>query len=101
MSIPIADISYFSADQKYTCVHHGEGEDLIDDSLKALEDEFAAEFVRIHRGALVKVESIDRIEREPGGKSRVILRDGSPDDDEGLIISRRHVANVRRRLKGG
>lgn len=99
--IPLGDIRYFSADQKYTCVHHVGGEDLIDDSLKALEEEFAPEFVRIHRGALVRVDCIDKIDKEPGGKSRVVLRDGSPGDHEALIISRRHAADVRRRLKGG
>ncbi len=99
--IPIADIRYFSADQKYTCVYHEDGHDLIDDSLKSLEKEFTADFVRIHRGVLVKVGSIDRIDRDPSGKSRVILRGNSPEDDEALIISRRHLADVRRRLKGG
>ena len=98
--IPLGDIRYFSADQKYTCVHHEDGEDLIDDSLKSLEEEFASEFVRIHRGVLVRIDCIDRIDREASGRSRVVLRGSSPDDDEALIISRRHVADVRRRLKG-
>jgi len=99
--IPVSDIRFFSADQKYTCVHHANGEDLIEDSLKSLEEEFRAGFVRIHRGALVRVDCIDRIEKDRGGKSRVVLRVGSPDDGDTLIISRRHVADVRRRLKGG
>lgn len=98
--IPIDNISYFSADQKYVCVHHGDGTDLIDDSLKALEDEFAENFVRIHRGALVAVDKIDRLEKSPDGKSRVILREMADDEDDDLTISRRHLANARRRLKG-
>lgn len=98
--IPIDDISYFNADQKYVCVNHGSGQDLIDDSLKALEDEFADIFVRIHRGALVAVDKIDRLEKSPDGKSRVILREMADDQDSDLTISRRHLADVRRRLKG-
>jgi len=98
--IPIDDINYFNADQKYVCVHHGDGTDLIDDSLKALEDEFAENFVRIHRGALVAVDKIDRLEKSPDGKSRVILRETADDEDSDLTISRRHLADVRRRLKG-
>ena len=97
--IPISDVSHFNADQKYVCVHHANGANLIDDSLKALAEEFAEEFVRIHRGALIAVDKIDRLERMPDGKSRVILRHDSGDEDDELVISRRHLADVRRRLK--
>jgi two-component system response regulator AlgR len=103
--IPIDDISYFNADQKYVCVHHENGEDLIDDSLKSLEQEFTERFVRIHRSALVAVDKVDRLEKSADGRTHVVLRntprddDNAPDDE--LVISRRHLATVRRRLKGG
>ena len=103
--IPLDAISYFNADQKYVCVHHEHGEDLIDDSLKSLEQEFADRFVRIHRGALVAVDKIEKLEKQADGKTHVVLRkrpdddDNAPDDE--LVISRRHLATVRRRLKGG
>ena len=99
--IPVSEIRYFSADQKYVCVHHSGGKNLIDDSLKSLEDEFADTFVRIHRGALVAVAAIERLEKSSDGKSHVVLRDSSHAAGDDLIISRRHVANVRRRLKRG
>lgn len=98
--IPIRDISYFNAEQKYVCVHHDSGEDLIDDSLKSLENEFAEDFVRIHRGALVAIGKVERLEKSADGKTRVILRQGAQDDADELTISRRHLADVRRRLKG-
>jgi len=98
--IPIRDISYFNADQKYVCVHHENGEDLIDDSLKSLEKEFAEDFVRIHRSALVALDKVDRLEKSADGKTRVILRQETEEDDGELTISRRHLADVRRRLKG-
>jgi len=47
--IPVADIVLFRADQKYVCVVHTNGEDLIDESLRDLADEFAATFVRLQR----------------------------------------------------
>ena len=97
--IPIDAISRFCADQKYVSVHHDNGEDLIDDSLKSLEAEFGERFVRIHRGALIAVDRIERVERTAEGKSRVVLRDGSHVDAKELIISRRHVAEVKRRLR--
>lgn len=98
--IPVKDVNYFRADQKYVCVQHADGQDLIDDSLKALEKEFADDFVRIHRGAVVAVDQIERLEKTADGKHRIVLRNQSQDDDE-LTISRRHLADVRRRLKGG
>ena len=95
--IPIDEISFFNADQKYVSVHHAGGEDLIDDSLNSLEEEFADKFVRIHRAALVAVSHIDKLEKTTDGTSRIVLRD---DLNHELVISRRHLANVRRRLKG-
>ncbi len=97
--IPITDVWCFLADQKYVRVEHDNGHDLLDDSLKSLADEFKARFVRIHRAALVAVDRIERIEKTADGKTRVVLRPGSHVDDKELIISRRHVAEVRRRLK--
>ena len=78
---------------------------LIDDSLKSLEQEFSDRFVRIHRSALVAIDRIDRLEKTTDGKTHVVLRGGPKDDDNApddeLVISRRHLATVRRRLKGG
>jgi two-component system response regulator AlgR len=98
--IPISDIRYFNADQKYVTVHHGGGQSLIDDSLKVLEEEFADEFVRIHRSVLVALGKIDRLEKTADGKTQVILRGEPIDGDDTLTISRRHLADVRRQLKG-
>ena len=97
--IPIHEVTAFLADQKYVSVDHDNGQDLIDDSLKSLEAEFGDRFVRIHRSALVAVDRIDRVEKNDEGKSRIVLRNGSQVEDKELIISRRHVAEVKRRLK--
>jgi two-component system response regulator AlgR len=99
--IPVGEILCFRADQKYVTVDHENGHDLIDEPLKALAEAFADEFVRIHRGALVAVRHIDRVEKTEDGKSLVVLRENSQVEDKELIISRRHLAEVRRRLKGG
>lgn len=97
--IAIEDISHFHADQKYVRVHHSGGENLLDDSLKALEREFSDLFVRIHRSALVSISHIEALHKTTDGQVRVILRNAA-DDMDGLIISRRHLADVRRLLKG-
>lgn len=99
--IPVSDVHYFVADQKYVNVFHANGQDLIDDSLKSLEEEFEDRFVRIHRGALVAVERIDSLKKTEDGRSEIVLRDGGTNDNEALIVSRRHLTNVKRRLQKG
>ncbi|WP_258286651.1 LytTR family DNA-binding domain-containing protein, partial [Escherichia ruysiae] len=56
--IAIQDIRYLQAEEKYVIVHHARGEDLIEESLKSLEDEFAERLVRIHRNCLVAREEL-------------------------------------------
>ena len=97
--IPVSDIIGFFADQKYVRIEHINGHDLIDEPLKALADEFADRFVRIHRSTLLAINRINRIEKSPRGKYRAVLRQPSQVGNKELIISRRHVADVRRRLK--
>lgn len=98
--IPVSSVTCFRADQKYVVVEHNDGTDLIDDPLKALAEEFVDTFVRIHRSVLVAVKAIERIDRRDDGKHVVVLKEDSPVDSNTLIISRRHVADVRKRLKG-
>ena len=96
--IPVDSIVSFQADQKYVAVHHDKGCDLIDESLKSLEAEFESLVVRVHRSALVVVDRIARLQKTIDGKTQVVLRDRLAEPLE-LFVSRRHLADVRRRLK--
>jgi len=93
--IPVSDIYYFAADQKYTTVKHRAGTDLIEDSLRALEEEFPAQFVRVHRNALVGVHSLAAIERDAEGQYRVVVRDSG----ERLDVSRRLAGELKERFR--
>jgi len=93
--VDVERIYYFRADQKYVTVRHDTGEVLIEDSLKALEEEFQDEFVRIHRNALVAVRAIDALEKNDHGHFHVRLRGL----DEKLEVSRRLVPDVRRLIR--
>lgn len=93
--IPVADILYFQADQKYVTVRHLGGEVLIEESLKALEEEFSGRFIRIHRNALVAREHLSGLQRDEEGRQFLVFR-AIP---ERLEISRRHFADVRALLK--
>ncbi len=90
--VPVEDIRYFRADQKYVTVRYSEGEVLIDETLKNLEDEFGDMFVRIHRNALISLKYLEGMEMATGGQHQVRLRGL----DERLTVSRRHVAGLRR-----
>ena len=94
--IPIEDVIYFQADQKYVTVRHTEGEVLIEESLKSLEEEFAQRFTRIHRNALVADAYIEGLEKTIEGHFCIRMRSC----DERLNISRRHSAAVRKKLVG-
>ncbi len=94
--IPIEDIYYFLADQKYVTVKHRGGENLIDEPLKALADEFSPDFVRIHRNALVAERQISAVERTDSGQYAVRIRECG----DVLEVSRRHAAELLRRIRG-
>jgi two-component system, LytTR family, response regulator AlgR len=93
--IPIEEVQYFLADQKYTTVRHVKGEDLIEDSLRLLEGELGAAFVRIHRNALVGVKYLERIERNAEGQYFVRLRGC----EAPLAVSRRMAGELKERFR--
>lgn len=95
--VPVKDIAYFRADQKYVTVRHKGGEDLIEESLTSLAEEFAERFVRIHRSVLVAVAHTAALERAPDGGHRVRLRGL----DDALPVSRRQLTELKSRLGAG
>ena len=93
--VPTERVYYFQAEQKYVLVRHAEGQLLIDDTLKSLEDEFGERFLRVHRNSLVALEYVEGLERDALGRYLIRFR-RIPDK---LEVSRRLVATVRKRLK--
>lgn len=93
--IPLDEIWYFHADQKYVTVRHADGEDLLDEALKDLADEFAEYFIRIHRSTLIALSFLERMERCEDGQYEIWLKGL----DTPLSVSRRHVTAVKSCLK--
>ena len=93
--IPIEDVHYLQAEEKYVVVHHARGEDLIEESLKSLETEFADRFLRIHRNCLVASEEFLELRRATDGAVHAVLRHGKAP----LEVSRRCVPVLRDKLK--
>lgn len=93
--IAVEEILYFQADQKYTTVRHTQGEDLIEESLRTLEEDLGAHFVRIHRNTLVNTRYLQRIVRDADGRYCVLLRECSTP----LPVSRRLAGELRERFR--
>lgn len=93
--VAVGDIRYLKAEQKYVIAAWPDGELLLDDSLKSLESEFQALFVRIHRNALVALQHIESLEKEKDGNVCIRLRGMV----NALQVSRRHVSTVRQTMK--
>ncbi|MGH8124905.1 MAG: LytR/AlgR family response regulator transcription factor [Rhodanobacteraceae bacterium] len=95
--IPLTEVLYLSADDKYVTVHRDAGEVLVEQSLKSIEESFPDRFVRVHRGCLVPVERLLGLRRDADGTVRALIAgsDAAPE------ISRRNLAAVRKLLRGG
>ncbi len=97
LRIPVDEIYFFRAEQKYVIARHNAGEALLEESLKTLEQQMGDGFLRIHRNALVAKGSLNGLEKRSDGHFQVYFRD----IDDRLEVSRRHLPEVRRWLKGG
>jgi two-component system response regulator AlgR len=97
--VPTETVVAFCADQKYVrMIYELDGElkeSLIDEPLKVLEKEFAADFARIHRNSLVRINCIESLERADGVQQQVMLRGL----EEALPVSRRHISELKQRLQ--
>ena len=74
--IPIDDICYFKAEDKYTVVRTREGESLIKKTIQQLTEELDPEqFWRIHRGIIISVQQVGGVSRSFAGRLIVKLKD--------------------------
>lgn len=101
--VPVAHVLYLKAEAKYVTLRTREREYLLEGSLSALEQEFAAQFIRVHRNALVAREAIIGVERG----AQLVDADSETDKaqeswqvilqhiDDRLPISRRQWAGVK------
>jgi two-component system response regulator AlgR len=69
---------------------------VVEESLRALEEEFGEHFVRIHRNALVAPARVSALERDLDGNLAVVFHARN----ERLPVSRRLFGQVRKRLRG-
>jgi len=83
--IAIDDVLYFQSEDKYTKVVTGDGDALIRKTIKELYDELDHEqFWQVHRGTIVNLRAIAKVERDWRDQPLLTLRNRS----EKLTVSR-------------
>ena len=90
--IAIDDVLYFQAEDKYTKVVTAEGDALIKKPIKELFDELDPEvFWQIHRGTIVNLRSIERVERDWRDQPLIFLKNRP----EKLSVSRTFASRFK------
>jgi DNA-binding LytR/AlgR family response regulator len=73
--IHVDDVLYFKAEDKYTTLVSGDGEYLLRLSTKQLEEQLNPKtFWRIHRGTLINMRHVDRVEKTMTGQFQLFLK---------------------------
>ncbi len=92
---PVAEVLHSQDNQKYVSTIRQDGTKLLGDPLKALEEEFSEEFVRIHRAFPVCIAHLEALEKHGKGHFQVRIRGKS----DFLPVSRRMVPELRKRMR--
>ncbi len=75
--VPVSDIDYITASGQYAELHVGDKSHVIRERMQTLEERLDPEtFFRVHRSAIVRLDRIDSLLRDPGGDYAVRLRNG-------------------------
>lgn len=101
--VPVDQVLYLKAEQKYVTVRTRSHEYLIEESLSSLETEMSSVFVRVHRNALVARSAIAGVEKgaqhvdaeHDGDKTQESWQVILHDIDDRLPISRRQWPVVK------
>jgi two-component system response regulator AlgR len=92
--VPLPDVLYLRAEQKYVTVRTAAREHLVEESLTRLEQEFGEAFVRVHRNCLVAraaIEGFEKSAQESESGWAVVIRATG----ERLAVSRRQQHVVK------
>ena len=93
--LPLSEVIYLSAEDKYTTVVHNTGSLVISQTLVEMENDYANYLVRIHRATLVAKNRIRGLEKSRDGRHLLILEDC----DAGLQVSRRNLPAIRKLIR--
>lgn len=104
LRVPLDEVIYLKAEQKYITVRTGRGQHLLEGSLLELESQHPQHLLRIHRNALVSRWALRKLEMHHGHKDEdegtegwLVHLEGA---SEPLAVSRRQLAAVREAMRG-
>jgi two-component system, LytTR family, response regulator len=90
--VPVEEIEYITASGPYAELHAGGRAHVIRERMQTLEERLdPSRFFRIHRSAIVRLDQIETLLRDPGGDYGVKLRSGVQ-----LSVSRNRVEQLER-----
>jgi two-component system response regulator AlgR len=98
--VPVTEVLYFKAELKYITVRTASRSYILDGSLSELEDRHGAQFLRVHRNALVSRRAVRALEKHfdaEEGEGWAVRLNGI---EESLSVSRRQLSAVREALAG-
>ncbi|MCY1165607.1 MAG: LytTR family DNA-binding domain-containing protein [Pseudomonadota bacterium] len=93
--VPLAEVLYLKAELKYITVRTRTRSYILDGSLSELEEKYVAQFMRIHRNALIARRAVRALEKHfdpEEGEGWAVRLNGI---DELLAVSRRQLSAVR------
>jgi two-component system response regulator AlgR len=96
--VPLAEVLYFKAELKYVTVRTAARSYILDGSLSELEERHGAQFLRVHRNALVSRRAVRALEKHDDpeeGEGWAVRLNGI---EESLAVSRRQLSAVREAL---
>ena len=90
--VPVDSVEYITASGPYAELHVSGKTHVIRERMQTLEDRLdPAKFLRIHRSAIVRLDQVDTLVRDPGGDYEVRLKSGAQ-----LSVSRGRVEQLER-----
>ena len=95
LRVPLSQVVYFKAELKYITVRTVDRSYILDGSLGELEEKYKAQFMRIHRNAIIARRAVRALEKHVDpeeGEGWAVRLDGV---EERLFVSRRQAAAVR------
>ena len=93
--VPLAEVLYLKAELKYVTVRTATRSYILDGSLNELEDRYTAQFMRVHRNALIARHAVRALEKhydDEEGEGWAVRLNGI---SELLAVSRRQLSAVR------
>jgi two-component system response regulator AlgR len=90
--LPISEIVYFKAENKYVTIRTAKQEYLTTKSLKILENAYPSLFIRIHRNALVSLPLLQGLSLDHDSRACATFKG----IEDVITVSRRSVAYINK-----